>query len=289
MRLAPVRSSVPVNPDCVQLTEADLSGAWALSSIAGWNQTHEDWRLLLQLSDACFGIRVNGEVVATATLVCHGRTLAWLGMVLTHPEFRRLGLARALVAHVMEHAGKLAIRTVKLDATDEGRPLYERLGFRPEQRVERWQRSRLTSAPAVLGRVIEGAPCFDPDAEASGYDRKQLLERLVAGGDAAFERGGEAGSESRGYALSRPGRLNRYLGPCAAVSQTVARSVIEKTIARHPDTGWFWDLLPGNGSAVALARELGFKCVRKLTRMSWGREIRGTEDGIFAIAGLELG
>jgi hypothetical protein len=177
----------------------------------------------------------------------------------------------------MEHAGKLDIQTVKLDATDEGRPLYEGFGFRAEQRVERWQRGRI-SAPRVPN---SGAPCFDPDALACGYDRKQLLERLATGGDAAFEKGG--------YALSRSGRLNRYLGPCAAVSQTAARAVIEETLARHQDTGWFWDLLPANENAVALARELGFERVRMLTRMSWGREIRGREDWIFAIAGLELG
>jgi GNAT superfamily N-acetyltransferase len=265
----------------VQLTEADVSGTLALSSIAGWNQTHEDWGLLLELSDACFGIRVDGQVVATATLVCYGHTLAWLGMVLTHPEFRRMGLARTLVAHVMEHARALGIQTAKLDATDEGRHLYESFGLRPEQQVERWQRRRLSGAPAVSGCVTASAPGFDLDAKACGYDRKQLLERLSASGDAVFESGG--------YALSRPGRLNRYLGPCVAVSQTAARSLIEETIARHPDTGWFWDLLPANDSAVALARELGFECVRKLTRMSWGREIRGKEEGIFAIAGLELG
>src|SRR5580698_7880404 len=90
MRPAPAaRSPVPVNPACVQLTKADISEALGLSSSAGWNQTHEDWRLLLELSDACFGIRIDGQVVATATLVCYGQTLAWVGMVVTRPEFRR--------------------------------------------------------------------------------------------------------------------------------------------------------------------------------------------------------
>ncbi len=290
MRLAPTtRSLVPANRvqhTCVQLRDADVCGALALSSIAGWNQTDEDWRLLLELSDACFGIRIDGEVVATATLVCYGRTMAWLGMVLTHPEFRRMGLARTLVAHVMEYAEKLGVRTVKLDATDEGRPLYESFGFQAEQRVERWQRRFAPRAPgsgalAVSGRVTEITNGFDPDARACGYDRKQMLGCLAASGEAVVENGG--------YALSRSGRLNRYIGPCAAVSPAAARSVIERTMARHPEAAWFWDLLPANVNAVALAQELGFECVRRLTRMWWGGEVRGKEEGIFAIAGLELG
>lgn len=269
-------------PDCVPLAEGDICDAFALSSIAGWNQTPDDWRLLLDLADGCYGIRVDGKIVATATLICYGTTLAWIGMVLTHPEFRRRGLARTLVARVMEQAKTLGVRTVKLDATDDGRRLYESFGFRPEQRIERWQRLREScNAAGSEGALVSGSPCAGLDAEACGYDRGQLLTRPYADGDRVAEAGG--------YAFSRPGRLNRYLGPCVAVSQTAALGVVEKTIARHPDTGWFWDLLPANERAVALARELGFECVRTLTRMSWGCELRGKEERIFAIAGLELG
>lgn len=266
----------------VQLTKEDISDAFALSSIAGWNQTPDDWWLLLELADACYGIRIDGKIVATTTLVCYGRTLAWIGMVLTYLDFRRMGLARSLVAQVMEQAKMLGVRTVKLDATDDGRRLYESSGFRPEQRVERWQRLRQSSnAAGSASGFPSDSPNADLDAESCGYDRGPLLTRLCACGDSVIESGG--------YALSRPGRLNRYLGPCVAVSQASARAAIEKTIARHPDTGWFWDLLPANESAVALARDLGFECVRKLTRMSWGPELRGKEEQIFAIAGLELG
>ena len=108
------------------------------SSIAGWNQTIDDWRLLLA-SAACYGVEIDGRLVSTATLICYGRRLGWIGMVLTHPEFRRRGLARELVTHLIARAEELGMETVKLDATDEGRGLYESLGFRAEQSVERWQ------------------------------------------------------------------------------------------------------------------------------------------------------
>jgi GNAT superfamily N-acetyltransferase len=109
-----------------QLTSRDLPSLTALSATAGWNQTGADWMLLLRLNpEGCLGIECNGHIVATTTLVCYEDRLAWLGMVLTQPEFRNRGFARSLVARALElaEAGK-KIRTVKLDATDEGRPIY---------------------------------------------------------------------------------------------------------------------------------------------------------------------
>src|SRR5438128_894964 len=121
------------------LEAGDLPAAAELSALAGWNQTLEDWRMLLELEpEGCFCIEADGSVVATTTLLPHGGQIAWIGMVLTHPGFRRQGLARRLVAHAVERARLLGIETVKLDASAEGQPLYESFGFRAEQPVERW-------------------------------------------------------------------------------------------------------------------------------------------------------
>src|SRR5258707_12869836 len=90
--------------------------------------------------EGCLAIEVDNSVVATTTLLCHGERIAWLGMVLTHPHYRRKGFARRLIAHALERARLLGVPTVKLDATDEGRPLNETLGFRGEQPIERWMR-----------------------------------------------------------------------------------------------------------------------------------------------------
>src|SRR3954454_17574772 len=98
-----------------------------LKQAAGWNQTEDDWLLFLRYDpDGCFGIEVNGRVVASATSMPYGDTLAWMGMVLTLPEYRAKGLARRLTEAAVAYAGA---RVVKLDASDMGRPLYESLSF----------------------------------------------------------------------------------------------------------------------------------------------------------------
>src|SRR2546423_5714849 len=119
----------------------DVPAAFNLSAQAGWNQTEEDWRTLLELAPkTCLAIEVDGQLAATTTLLCYGRRLAWIGMVLTKAPYQRHGFARRLLAHALEIADKMGIATIKLDATDQGQPLYESLGFRNEQEIERWAR-----------------------------------------------------------------------------------------------------------------------------------------------------
>ncbi len=99
----------------------------------------------------------------------------------------------------------------------------------------------------------------------------------------------DVGAGDGGYVVDRPGRVCRYLGPCVALRASTARLLIEGAIARQPDSGWFWDLLPANRNAVAIAQELGFTKARTLTRMTWGRELCGKEENVFAIGGFEFG
>jgi hypothetical protein len=65
-----------------RLRAEDIPDAAQLSAQAGWNQTEEDWRTLLELSpEGCLAIEVDGRLAATTTLFCYGRGLAWIGMV----------------------------------------------------------------------------------------------------------------------------------------------------------------------------------------------------------------
>jgi GNAT superfamily N-acetyltransferase len=54
-----------------------------------------------------------------------------LNMYVSPPQ-RRTGLGRRLLDACLTGAAARGVRTVSLRATDAGRPLYERAGFRPE-------------------------------------------------------------------------------------------------------------------------------------------------------------
>ena len=56
---------------------------------------------------------------------------ATLAGVYTFPGFRRRGLARAVVGRLIELCRTRGCRFVRLRASEQGRPLYEQLGFVP--------------------------------------------------------------------------------------------------------------------------------------------------------------
>ena len=263
-----------------RLCAEDIPAATLLSAQAGWNQTEEDWRTLLELCpEGCQAIEVDGYLAATTTLLCYGRRLAWIGMVLTRADYRRRGFARRLLAQALENADTMGIATIKLDATDQGQPLYENFGFRSEQAIERWSRAGANGQMPAKGGSVE-EPWRESDSQVFGTDRSQLLERLA--------RLNPPRSASQSYLFSRPGRVTAYLGPCVSRDPGQARHLIEECVL-NAGCAWSWDLFPQNQDAVALARDLGFSPQRRLMRMARGKDLRENQKAIYAIAGFELG
>lgn len=49
--------------------------------------------------------------------------------VWTHPDYRRRGLATQLIRALIDEARQAGVSNIDLSATEEGRPVYEKLGF----------------------------------------------------------------------------------------------------------------------------------------------------------------
>ncbi len=186
------------------LRSDDLPAALALSTQAGWNQTPEDWRRLLDLSpDGCFAGRLDGRLVATATAAAPAPGIRWIGMVLVDDACRGRGFGRLILERALEQAGE----NVGLDATELGRPLYLKLGFQDVAPIDRWGGVLNRPAPADAGTLDE---LLRLDREAAGVDRGALLRHLAA------EPGVRLLQARGGYAFLRPGRLWAQLGPVVA-------------------------------------------------------------------------
>jgi GNAT superfamily N-acetyltransferase len=255
------------------LASEDVPQAVELSSGAGWNQTEEDWRTIIELDpDSCFAVDCGGKVAATATLVCYGKSLAWLGMVLTRPEFQRRGFARTLVERALGVADARGIQTVKLDATVHGQPLYESFGFAAEQEIQRWSG---WGAKCRGGQVDSSLDWGSFPAE-----RMPLLRALA--------RRARPLGDGNEFVMRRDGLRACYLGPCVAYSRQRAETLIAAALGAV-DGPWIWDLFPSHADAVTLATQFGFRPERRLTRMYRGGKSRGDESMVYAIAGFEFG
>jgi predicted GNAT family acetyltransferase len=237
--------------------------------------------MLMDLApEGCFGIEADGALVATTTLLCYGQRLAWIGMVLTKPNYRGRGFARALVTHALHAADSIGIKTVKLDATDQGQRLYQRLGFEAEASIERWSRPGSANLSIAPGEFRPNQS-RELDFIAFGADRSTMLVELA--------KRSRVSTEANTYLFARAGRTTAYLGPCVASDQQSARALITGTLMRSSSAAWSWDLLPQNRNAATLASDLGFTRQRVLTRMGRGEKLRGRDDMTYAIAGFELG
>ncbi|MCA1620477.1 MAG: GNAT family N-acetyltransferase [Acidobacteria bacterium] len=275
------------------LKASDVAEAMRLKTAAGWNQTEEDWLRLLSLCpDGCFAATAGARLVGTTTTTVYGRELAWVGMVLVDPGFRRRGIATALVRAALEGLDAAAVATVKLDATPEGAPVYEALGFEAELRIERWVgAARAEASPA---HAAEGAPdptqIFELDRRAFGADRSELLRALLEESFVTSAVSMGADGRLRGYALARRGAMAGYVGPLVAEEAETAAALLDDVLNRLGAGRVCVDLNTTYAGGARVLEARGFVKQRELIRMQrGGGSGAGTSDSVFAIAGPEVG
>lgn len=280
------------------MRKADIPAGMRLKEIAGWNQTASDWERFLEASpQGCFVAEHDGRVCGTATTISFENRVAWIGMVLVDPEYRGQGIGTRLLVRAIEYLNDLQITAIKLDATPQGKPLYEKLQFVAEYEIERWTLRRPASEMAKQSGSGSREPLsqellesiFDADRESFGADRSPLLKSLH--GDAPeFTAGIWNAGGIEGYALGRRGSFADHLGPWMARNGTTARSLLETFLARSRREVVVVDSLKSNAAGGELLRSFGFSYSRPLTRMYRGRNDHpGRPDLLCAILGPEFG
>jgi len=95
-------------------------------------------------------VRDTGEQVAYARIVTDGATFAWLADVIVDPAHRGRRLGTAVVTGALADVEPLGLKRVLLKASDDGRVVYERLGFEPLDDPAPWM---LRLAPSPLART----------------------------------------------------------------------------------------------------------------------------------------
>ena len=278
------------------LTVADLAFADSVRALAGWNQTFDDWhRFLAADPEDCFLAEWNGAPAGTATTTFYAPELAWIGMVLVHPDYRRRGIARALLQRCIEYLRGRGARCIKLDATPLGKQVYDELGFKDEWTLTRWECAKFQPLPSAHDPRVRGwreadARKIEPfDSQAFGACREGIVQALARQSRRALALEDADGSLA-GYGLMRNGSQALYLGPVAATSADGALQLIRGLLARGDDERIFWDIPDPNHLAANFAQQHGFTAQRALTRMYLGENAApGDARKQFALAGPELG
>ncbi|CCF00655.1 GNAT family N-acetyltransferase [Sinorhizobium fredii] len=243
-----------------------LEGAVRLSRQAGWPHRLEDWQMALALSDGVVALEA-GRVVGTTLATAYGNDCVTINMVIVDETMRGRGLGRGLMDAALRIAGD---RPLRLVATAEGLPLYEKLGFRETGTVLQHQGiARDLAAPAKTATATgdDIAAIAALDRIAFGADRRDLIAYLAKVGEfAVIRRNGRIA----GFAALRAFGRGDVIGPVVAANVDDAKALVVHFIARRSgqfirvdttaETGlsaWLFDQgLAHVGGGIAMERPL---------------------------------
>ncbi len=285
------------------LTIAEIPAAMRLSSQAGWNQQEADWKRLLDLyPTTCLAGWEGDRLAVTGTLATYGTAVGWLGMLLVDESCRGRGLGGAVFDAMLNRADELGINCLGLDATDLGRPVYLKRGFRDTCAINRWLRqpSNQTQVSDSLSHITRGekavithltSPVIEWVNEKAQVDRTSLLEHIQSEHGVTTHVMIEPKQEPVGVAFIKPGRIADHIGPVVAETSADACDLLEGIIQSHSSTDrpLFIDALEEDGFEKVLGR-MGFVVQRRLIRMMKPQPtLKLTTQHVFAATSFELG
>lgn len=278
------------------LTLKDIPGAKELSDAEGWNQTTGDWELLVTTpGNICLALSVSEKIVGTATVMAYGTELAWIGMVLVHRDYRGMGFSGKLLSAL---SGRFkSFRSVMLDATPAGQPIYTKYGFKNECLVYRMV--AVTDAPAGSNAAVQNVAepvdaavmhgILEYDQEVTGINRRILLEYLSkCGADSVNVVRKNSGIE--GFIMGRAGAVFYQPGPMVAETAAQARLLLAGLLRHHPGKRIVLDVPEDKQDFIQWLKNAGFSVQRQFMRMYLGNKVVSRVSGKhFLTAGPEFG
>jgi GNAT superfamily N-acetyltransferase len=272
------------------MTINDLALGMRLKDQAGWNQTEADWRRMLSLEpEGCFVAEWNGQPVGT-TATCIFGSIAWISMVLVEESMRCRGIGKALMEYALSFLDETGVRSVRLDATPLGKPVYEKLGFKAQYKLARFE-GALPAMDRPAGVISVGrqdwVQLMRLDREVTKTDRRRLLERLFAEEEESV-RGVTQASKLASFVAIRRGSKALQIGPCIANDQT-GPQLLRDVCHRYAGQPAYLDVPASNRSATAFVQGLGLTVQRELTRLCRGTPVFENVAELWVSLGPEKG
>ena len=295
-------------PPIRRLGPGDLKRCVALSVDRGWSPERAKWSLLLAACEV-FGVDApDGRGLAGAVVLTRwGADYASVGMMLVAARYGRRGLGQALMEHLLRAAG--ADATVTLFATDQGRALYEKLGFaalrrnvsfrgpfRPSSTSDNSKKREVIAPRDVRVASEADLPAILAlDRAAFGADRGAILTRLPGFADrivvleAGQRTGQPAGPGIVGYAAAwRNDPASTVIGPLVAADGGAARRLIAE-LAAHARTPVRLDLDPDRPELPGWAHARGLEPTGRTVVMARGNlRSRGVPERLFTPISVAL-
>jgi ribosomal protein S18 acetylase RimI-like enzyme len=291
-RLRPM--SLPADLSIRDATTVDLPAIAALREAVGWG-VHE-WALRAVIGQpharCVLAVDGGGSLAGVGSGIAYG-PLGFVGNMIVAEAHRRRGVGSAILEAVTAYLESAGCRRLELNATSEGRPLYERHGF------ETIGISATARIPRHVGLADDGdvavrdataddlAALLAYDRPRFGGDRRPLLALLLADSHGRTLIA-ELDSAIAGYAGLRtdPPRI----GPFLADEPSIAEALLGRAFASAPAvTELRLNLPPNNAPGAAWLRTLGVEVEPWDGRMGRGPRIPRRDDTVYGMAVGALG
>lgn len=224
--------------ELVQFDKYDVIELIKLSTSVNWDYDEHEIRTVMS-SGKIFGHKnAEGEIVSSAAIIPYDTDLASIGMVIVNKEYRGLGLGKKATNKCIDSVSKDT--TIMLISTEDGKPLYENLGFITVDYVHKYLSDRYNQTQMFINREIplENYSEYDfneiveLDLAAFGDNRRKfLLNRIDQSKKCLVVR--NPMGKIIGFGLSIIGPINLILGPIVAPDSQTAAIIIDGLAFNH--------------------------------------------------------
>jgi GNAT superfamily N-acetyltransferase len=241
---------------------------------------NDTWQWILDAPEgAIFVAERRDQIVGTGAGLLFGPT-GWIGGLGVEPSSRRRGIASRLTGSVVEWLREQGAETLLLQATAQGRPVYERLGFVADGAYRMW-----AVPPSRRGRRLDGRRGLR-SLRAADLDAVLALDRAVTAEDRGLAVRGAWGSG--GYVLDNGERIRGYhlhtpWGPGPTVAADVDAGLVLLDAAQRPDESVRVGIPEANTAAVRAMASRGYEEVAGTLRMRLGPAVAWRPDLVFGV------
>ena len=271
------------------MTVHDLAAATELSSEQQWPHRDEDWELFLELGEGLVAEQ-DGKVIGTTMGWRFGADMATIGSVIVSKAAQGQGLGRKLMEAMIARLGN---RTIVLNSTEEGLPLYIKLGFVETGIVCQHQGvvQDVPLAELLPGDRVRPKGKSDTDlavlySEASGMDRRDLFQALSANGRTVVQ---SRNTAPVGFAILRRFGRGWVIAPVVAPDMAGAKALILHWLAVKKGSFCRIDI-PAESGLGDWLEGLGLPCVGTVRTMARGpAPVPAPGTTVYALASQALG
>lgn len=263
----------------------ELGSCVELASSRDWTPEQRKWRMLFHVGEV-YGIDdPAGGLAGMVTLTRFGTEVSGIGMMVVSPKHERQGLGRRLMTHALREAGTAS---VWLTATDFGRPLYEKLGFRPisesTQYFGQFEKRAVTASHSMSTEDFAGVVKLDETV--FGASRANLLGYLS--GVAHQIRVVDGPDRPVGYGVAWPSAGYTQIGPVVADDEDMATTLMVE-LAGDADGIVRLDIDHSHPDMRAWAAGHGMDEGSTTTVMVFGDQLPGDRKRLFSPVAVAIG